>query len=71
MREWQVRYKTMAPSILLRGETKFDTTAYGAGGTMTFSKTYEEEDLVNDIDVSGLRDDAPVMIWYMKAQATS
>ena len=55
----QVRYKTMAPSILLQDETEFSATTEGGLATKTFSGA----DLDNDVDVSGLAEDASVTIW--------
>lgn len=49
----------MAPSILLQDETEFSATTEGGLATKTFSGA----DLDNDVDVSGLAEDASVTIW--------
>eukprot|EP00752_Nemacystus_decipiens_P001632 g1587.t1 len=55
--ENMVRYMTMAPSILLRNE---DEVSISDG----LSAVFPEFALDNDIDISGLCDDTPVMIWF-------
>ena len=53
----QVRYKTMAPSILLRDEVEASIT--DGQLTAVFSGTA----LDNDVDLTGLAGDVPVIIW--------
>ena len=47
----------MAPSIILKEEAEFEITASQC--TYLFS----EEALDGDVDLSGLTDDSPVLIW--------
>ena len=47
----------MAPSIILKGEAEFEITK--CQPTHLFS----EEALDGDVDLSGLTDDSPVLIW--------
>eukprot|EP00752_Nemacystus_decipiens_P012850 g11377.t1 len=55
--ENMVRYKTMAPSILLRNEAEVSISD-------GLSAVFPECALDNDIDISGLADDTPVIIWF-------
>ncbi|CAN0369326.1 unnamed protein product [Ectocarpus sp. 6 AP-2014] len=56
--ESMVRYDTMAPSIILRNEAEVSITDTQA--SVQFSGT----SLDNDVDLSGLSADSPVMIWF-------
>lgn len=53
----QVRYKTMAPSTLLRNEAEVSVT------DAQLSAVFSGDALDNDSDLSGLAEDAPVIIW--------
>ena len=53
----QVRYKTMAPSIILRDETGVSV----ADGE--FTAVFSGAALGNDVDLTGLAEDVPVIIW--------
>ncbi|CAN0005306.1 unnamed protein product [Pylaiella littoralis] len=52
-----VRYKTMAPSTLLRNEAEVSVT------DAQLSAVFSGDALDNDSDLSGLAEDAPVIIW--------
>ena len=47
----------MAPSTILKEEAEFDITE----GQPTY--LFSEEALDGDVDLSGLTDDSPVLIW--------
>ncbi|CAM9967440.1 unnamed protein product [Ectocarpus sp. 12 AP-2014] len=56
--EAMVRYKTMAPSIILRGEEEVSIT--GDELSLEFSGS----DLDDDVDLSGLSAESPIIIWF-------
>ncbi|CAN0163453.1 unnamed protein product [Ectocarpus fasciculatus] len=55
--ESMVRYKTMAPSIILRDEAEASIT------DTQRSVQFSGNSLDNDVDLSGLSDESPVIIW--------
>ncbi|CAM9347761.1 unnamed protein product, partial [Hapterophycus canaliculatus] len=56
--ETMVRYKTMAPSIVLRNEEEVVITS------STLSALFSGPALDNDVDLSGLVEESPVVFWF-------
>ena len=56
----------MAPSILLLAEAEFNFVIGGEHVVESFFSDFSETDLNHDTDVSGLSEDTPVMIWWVR-----
>lgn len=56
----QVRYTTMAPSILLRQE---DKVTVSSSGSDEIAATFGSAALDNDVDLGGLTASSAVIVW--------